>query len=289
MAAQAMGVATASEVVKGAPAMSTRNRLGRAGWILASLALAIFLVFWMTGIPAGAGAHDATAEAHDTTHEPTPEAHDATHEAGTTTATITVTGTGIVALPPDAASITLGVTITAATLKEAQATASDQMSAVIAELNAGGVAEADIQTTNFSVYVNQSYDANGVAGKVTGYTVNNQVTVTVRDLATLGTLLDRVVEKGANSIWGITFFVADQTEAIKAARELAVSDAMTRAAQIAAAAHGSVGPILAITEVPAATEFGITADGKGGASSPPIQSGGTTVSASVTITFAFVP
>lgn len=199
--------------------------------------------------------------------------------------TITVTGYGSVSVTPDTASVIVGVNIVEPVLKDAQSEANDQMTAIIAQLKAGGIEDADIQTSNYSVSVNQSYDPNGTPGEVTGYTVSNQVSVTVRDLSELGALLDSVVAKGANSIWGVSFFLADPTDAAKQARELAVADAMERADQIAAAAGSSVGNIISISETTSPYATDLYAKGAGGAGVP-IQTGSSVVSAAVSITFA---
>jgi uncharacterized protein len=250
--------------------MGMWNRFGRSKRAAAGLALASLITLGAAGGAAGVRAQDAT---------PT---------AAATAATITVNGVGNVTMPPDTASVTLGVTIVEKTLKDAQAKASTQMDAVIAELKADGVKDADIQTSNYSVSVNQTYDSNGVPGEVTGYTVSNQVAVVVRDLPKLGSILDKVVEQGANAIWGINFYVNDQTDAAKQARELAVVDATEHAKQIAAAAGGSVGKVVSINETSSPSTMNVSYGGKGAGGGTPIQTGSTTVSASVSITFVFV-
>jgi uncharacterized protein YggE len=256
--------------------MGMWNRVRRSKQAAAGLALAGLMAFSAAGGAAKVAAQDSPPTAG------TP---------GSTVSTITVNGVGNVSMTPDTASVTLGVNIFAKTLKEAQAQATDQMNAVIAELKAEGIDEKDIQTSNYSVNVNQNYDNNGTPGEVIGYTVNNQVTVTIRDLPKLGSILDKVVEKGANSIWGINFYVNDQTDAAKQARTLAVQDAQAHAEEIAAAAGGKIGKIISINETyspspsPVAFESQM-AGGKGG--SVPVQTGSTLVTATVTITYEFV-
>lgn len=48
------------------------------------------------------------------------------------------------------------------------------------------------------------------------------VSVTIRDLDQAGTLLDQVVQVGANRVYGIRFGVADPTELLTQARDQAV-------------------------------------------------------------------
>lgn len=200
--------------------------------------------------------------------------------------TITVVGAGYVSVTPDTGSVTLGVTIVQPTLADAQSESTRLMTAIIGQLKTDGVAAADIQTSNYSVSVNQSYDASGIPGEITGYSVSNHVSVTVRDLANLGSVLDGAVGQGANSIWGVSFYVADPAEASKEARELAVADAIERANQIASAAGLRVGAIVSISEPSSPYTVDSYARGGGQAAGVPIEVGTTTISASVTITFA---
>jgi uncharacterized protein YggE len=255
--------------------MGIWNRLGRSKRAAAGIALAGLMTLTAVGGVARVAAQDAS----------TPTA------GGSSTATITVNGVGNISMTPDTASVTLGVTVVDKTLKAAQAKATTQMQAVIDEIKANGVDDKDIQTSNFSVNVNQSYDNNGNPGEVTGYTVNNQVNVTVRDLSKLGSLLDKVVEKGANSIWGINFYVNDQTDAAKQARTLAVQDATQHATELAAAAGGSLGKIISIDETsspsPVAVAYDKASQGAGGGAAP-IQTGSATVTATVSMTFELV-
>ncbi len=126
-------------------------------------------------------------------------------------ATVTVNGHGSVSLPPDTASIVLGVDVTKPTLSEAQSAAADQMTAILKVLKNAGIEDKDIQTVNYSVYVQRNYDNNGTAGEITGFQVTNQINVIVRDVDKVGDLLDAVVGAGANNIYGINFYVDDTT------------------------------------------------------------------------------
>ena len=176
-------------------------------------------------------------------------AQDATPVAATAyPATVSVTGTGRVTVEPDTASISVGVTVFEANLAEAQAKATTQMTAVIEAVKAAGVADEDIQTSNYSVNVRQDYDDNGNPTKIVGYDISNTVSVTVRDLDGLGDALTAVVDAGANTIYGISFFTWDMTEATAQARAAAVADARAHADQLAGAANVSVGRVVTISE-----------------------------------------
>lgn len=219
-------------------------------------------------------------------------AQDATPESLTASwpATVSVNGTGSVSVTPDAATISVGVNIVETNLSEAQAKATSQMTAVLDALKAAGIDEKDIQTSNYSVYIMQNYDNNGFPAEITGYQVNNQVNVTVRELDKLGDILDQVVAAGANSIYGITYMATDVEDAASQARASAVTNAKTKAEELAAAAGATLGRIVSISESYSPSVMpemygGGRAGGDSAKSSVPFQSGGTLVQVDVSITW----
>ena len=84
--------------------------------------------------------------------------------------------------------------------------------------------------------------------RIVGYTVSNSVTVTVRDLAQLGPVLDAVVSSGVNQMNGLSFSIAEPEPLRNEARKMAVAEARTRAELYAQAAGVSLGRILSISE-----------------------------------------
>jgi hypothetical protein len=201
--------------------------------------------------------------------------------------TITVTGTGKVTLTPDIAYISIGVHTENASAKDAVAENNSQAQAVVAAIKGFGVAEKDIQTTNFSIYPQQQYDNNG---KQTGiiYVVNNTVYVTVRDLSKLGNLLDSTVSSGANNIDSIQFDVADKTAALSQARLAAVAEARKQADELTKATNVGVGAVQTISyydsSAPITLEYA-KADMAVAAASVPIQAGSMQISTTVTIVY----
>jgi hypothetical protein len=124
------------------------------------------------------------------------------------------------------------------------------MSALIKTLAANGVAEKDVITDNFSVNPQYRYDNQPRSSKptITGYAVNNQVHVRVRELSSLGKILDAVVENGANNVNGISFSIADPEPVLDQARQKAVADARRKAELFALASGSKLGRVLYITE-----------------------------------------
>lgn len=168
--------------------------------------------------------------------------------------TMQITGHGEVKAAPDTAYVTSGVTSQGNTAKEALDANNADMAKLIETLKAAGIASEDIQTSGFSVNPNYVYsdarDDNGyqLPPKVVGYTVSNGVTVQVRDLSILGTVLDQAVTVGANQISGITFAVDDPAELYNEARKLAFADARAKGQLYAEAAGVELGAIALISE-----------------------------------------
>jgi hypothetical protein len=157
---------------------------------------------------------------------------------------VTVVGQGEVKGQPDMATVQIGVETEAPTARDALAKNTEQAQALQSRLKELGVAEKDIKTSNFSVY--PTYGADG--RQITGYHVSNSVTATIRDLGGAGTLLDQVVQAGANSINSISFGVADPKALLNQAREQAMQDAKAQAETLAKAGGAAVGEVLVISE-----------------------------------------
>ncbi len=199
---------------------------------------------------------------------------------------ITVVGSGDVKVAPDTAQVQMGVQTQAPTAREALSQNTTQMEALLARLREFGIEEKDIQTSSVSIW--PRYGSNGT--EVIGYDANNSVTVTIRNIAQTGELLDRVVEAGANNIGGISFTVDDPSALQTNARNVALVDAKTRADAMAQAVGGSVGQVLSITEnigqPPQIYEQRMAMDtGAGASSAVPVQPGQHTITAQVQVTY----
>jgi len=88
---------------------------------------------------------------------------------------VIVTGEGDVAVAPDHAQITGGVTIRAKSVKEATDANSKVMAAVTAALLEAGIEQKDIQTSRFSIQPVYAPQGPSTEPKLSGYSVSNQV------------------------------------------------------------------------------------------------------------------
>ena len=204
--------------------------------------------------------------------------------------TITVSGEGEIKAVPDEAVLTAGVVSQAATAGEALAANRRAMNEVFAELKRQGIPDKAIQTSEFNVSPQYEIgkDAN-VPPRIVSYQVSNSVSVTVDDLAKLGLAIDALVSSGANSMGGVSFTIRDPKPLLKQAREVAVKDAMDRAATYTKAAGLTLGNITEINEGGGVSNSvgvlrfeGFTGVDK---APTPVAAGEQSVTARVTITF----
>ncbi|WP_113339130.1 SIMPL domain-containing protein [Rhizobium cremeum] len=173
-------------------------------------------------------------------------------EAERREATIMVSGEGEAALAPDMAMLTLSVVRQAKTAEEAMKANNEAMAKVLADLKEKGVAERDLQTSDFSVQPQyrqeKPADGNYEAPEIDSYLVTNTLTVKVRDLSQLGGLIDASVKLGVNQGGNITFGNDDPKEAVTEARKQAVAEAIEKAKTLTEAAGVRLGRVVDISE-----------------------------------------
>ncbi len=221
----------------------------------------------------------------------TPAVQGTVSAAAGQTATISVTGSGVVYVVPDIAYINVGVRSTGDTVAEALETNNELAKAIKNTLISQGVDEMDIQTSSFNIYPLSDYDYQGNVTN-TYFSVENNVYVKVTNLDNLGMVLDAVARSGANNIYGIEFNVQDKTDAQSSARQIAVDSAKSQAQELAEAAGVDLGDILSISSsysypTPYYGYYGMGGGGMDAAASSvvPVTSGQIQVSSEVTMTY----
>jgi uncharacterized protein YggE len=194
----------------------------------------------------------------------------------------TISGEGKVTVTPDVAILNLGMTTQKNSVKLAQAEANTVVNNLTKAIKELGVSDKDIKTTNYSVYPSYDYP------KISGYTVNINLTVTVRDIDRVNDILDKAASLGVNSVGNIQFTVDEEKlkELNREARLKAIKDAKDKASELANLSGMTLGKIVNIQEgsnrsypVPMYAKADMIAGG-GGAE---VQPGSTDVTSSVTL------
>ena len=202
--------------------------------------------------------------------------------------TISVNGTGIVYITPDIAYINIGVHTEDPEVGLAVNNNSLKSQAVIKAIKDLGVADKDIQTTNFSVINSIQYDPVTGVQSGTTYTVDNTVVVTIRDLAKLSDLLDSVIQAGANNINSVLFDIAEKSAAVQQARLLALENAQDLASELTKGLGVTLGAVQSLSyyENSPSPYFGKGGDSIGsGTSTTPINPGQMQLTVNVSISY----
>ena len=202
---------------------------------------------------------------------------------------ISVSGEATVSVAPDQAQIDGGVATDAKTAREASDANNAAMGKVLLALKGAGIDEKDYQTSRLSLQPQYAPNRSGTS-PITGYHATNRVTIRIRDVAKVASVIDVLVGAGANDIGGINFTVTQASKLLDDAREQAISDARRKAQIYAKAAGVTLGDPIAIIEEGSGTPmFRAKVAGGMAASAAPVAQGEETLSVTVHVSWAIKP
>ncbi len=199
---------------------------------------------------------------------------------------ITVSGQATVSVAPDQAQIDAGVTSDARTAREASDANNAAMGKVLLALKGAGIAEKDYQTSRLSLQPQYAPNHAGPS-PIVGYRGSNRVTIRLRDVTRVASVIDTLVGAGANDIGGIGFSVSNASKLLDEAREQAIADARRKAEIYARAAGVTLGAPLDISEegAPGPVFRGRIAQGMA-VSAAPVAQGEETLQVAVSVSWA---
>lgn len=211
-----------------------------------------------------------------------------------------VSGDGKEVVVPDVAQFSFGVvTEGGKDIAKLQKENTDKINKAIEFLKSKNIDKKDIATENYGVDPRYQY-FNCVSGRICppaeiiGYTVNQTVSVKIRNFDIIGDTLSGVVQNGANNVSQLQFTIDDPTEVQNQARAKAIAKAQAKAKAIAAAGGFGLGRLLSIDESsqPNPAPLGMGGYGIGGeiardkvASVPSIEPGAREVNVYVMLTY----
>lgn len=171
--------------------------------------------------------------------------------------TISVSGQAVEEVKPDVGYIHLGVTVENKDTEVARQQAAEIMTNVISKLKELGVKEDEVETTNFSVDLIRDYRSNELTTMssaqseimpavmplkpdlphtIVGYSVQNQVKITVNDLEKISNIVDVVSSEQNVTVHNLSFSLKDK----EAAKNLVVEEAIKNAKKQAEAVAKSL-------------------------------------------------
>ena len=221
------------------------------------------------------------------------QAHD---ETGPEMPTLTVTGTGQLAIAPDTAFVTFGMETAGKSLAEAQRLNNQVMQRVTVRLGELQIEKERIQTSSFTVSPQYKpppkgpTDAPPAPPEIIGYQVSNTVTVEVRNQEKVAMVIEESLAAGANHFQGLHWALRDEQTAKLSALKQAAAKAREKAAALSEALKVKLVRLMSANEgghvirpMPQASRSMMAMDTGGG--EPPIFSGEMKVEATVTLIY----
>ncbi|WP_133178336.1 oxidative stress defense protein [Shewanella decolorationis] len=141
-------------------------------------------------------------------------------------------GVSQIQVEPDMAELNVEVAVTEKEAKAAKDNSDAAVAKFIARLTAAGITKEQIQSANLNLQPQYVY-AQDKAPELSGYTASRQITVTIRDLARLNTILDSALEEGINRVNNIALKSSKEAEYVAKARQAAIVDAKQKAESLA--------------------------------------------------------
>jgi hypothetical protein len=184
--------------------------------------------------------------------------------------TISVSGSGEAYAIPDIAVFSFSVTETGNTVKQAQEKADVKINDALTAVREAGIEDKDIKTTGYYVYpkyewskticpASETISADGVtrssvsycpSGKqiLTGYEINQSISIKVRDTEKAGDLVTKVGTVGVSNISGLEFSVDNRDQYVAEARAEAITKAKAKAKELAKQLGVHLGSIISYNE-----------------------------------------
>lgn len=206
---------------------------------------------------------------------------------------ISVSGFGEATGTPDMATVQLAVEVKADSISAALAQSNQTVDRVRQAVLGQGIAETDIQSTNFNVWPEDEFDR--MTGQLTGnriYHVDSTLQVRVRDIGQVSQIIQTGLDAGATNIWGLTYGIDDSAALEAQARTQALEDARDRAQQLANALGMTLGEPVVVSELvgsglsPFGVEAALVRGMGGGGGGPPLSPGQLTVTIQVDVMYS---
>lgn len=203
--------------------------------------------------------------------------------------TIQVTGQAQISVPADRAHITFSVETEGSTAGEATSANASLMEQVISAIRGMNLPGADLETFGYALMPEYQISREGTGTRsISGYRVQNTLRVTLPEVTSVGPVLDRAVEAGANRVASLQFDASDTRAAQTQALRQAVNQAREQAETIAAAMGVRLGMALEVqggANAPLPQPMGGVMFRAAAEAVTPVEAGDQTVTASVTIQY----
>jgi uncharacterized protein YggE len=209
------------------------------------------------------------------------------HSGKSSPNTISVTGTATVKGTPDTVTFEIGMETVNANASTALSMNNSRVAALEAALMKNGVTKKEMQTSNLNISANTNN-----MGVVTGFTVDDDLNITMHNLKKAGSAIEAAAQAGGNGVElnNITFSISNDSKLLARARANAMRNAHTEASNIASAGGTSLTGIVKVVDqenqssvYPSPVAFSAAA---AELKSVPLQSGSESLSVQVSVVYS---
>lgn len=203
--------------------------------------------------------------------------------------TISVDGSSTIKVAPDKATISISIENTAKDAKLASAQNAQIMQNIQSAILGLAITKDKMQTTNYNLY--PVYNTKDNSREIIGYSVSNEITVTIDNIDMVGTVIDTAINAGASNVNSIEFGLKDSQQYKEKALREAILDAKRKAEVVASTLGKNIVNVVSVNTGSTYIEaknfnnamYMRAADATGATS--PIQSGDISVRANVSVVF----
>lgn len=203
--------------------------------------------------------------------------------------TVSVDGSSTLKVAPDKATINVSIETTDKDAKVASAQNATIMNNIQKNIMALAISKDKIKTINYNLSPKYTYD-NGKQ-KLVGYTVSNEIMISVDNVEMVGNVIDTAINSGATNVDSVEFGLKDDQMYRDKALQQAVLDAKRKAEVVAGALGRNIVDVKSINISnayiePRALNSALYMKADAASAPTPIQAGSINIKATVSATFA---
>ena len=209
---------------------------------------------------------------------------------GETGRTVTLSSEGRAIAVPDTARFTVSIVTRGASPQDIEQRGNEIANRVTAYVKEQGVKDEDIKTVGYNLF--PQYDFSNGVQRITGYQLEQSIQIKTTELPKAGSLLSGSIERGANQVAGVEFYVDDPEIYRKQAREEALNKLKQKKEDLEDQADIDFGDVVSYDEsfgggggIPIPFAERDATIGMGGAVAPDLEPGSQEIILTVVITY----
>ncbi|CAN5533370.1 SIMPL domain-containing protein [soil metagenome] len=148
---------------------------------------------------------------------------------------------------PDRASVTLGVETEGKIVADVKRENDSKVRAMLKSIQAIGIQEKDIQTSQLSIEPRYNYKQDGTR-EFLGYVMRNTIYVWIKDLTKVDAVIGASVNQGSNVLQNIEFSFSETKRVADSLRVAAAKDAKVKAEALAGAVSARIARVISMNE-----------------------------------------